>query len=80
MRTAKVVRNVPETRRECDQLFYGRMCADCAYGGSTESSNLNGALRIKCGIRERFYEQDVNDGKLEKCTDSNNEEYYKEVY
>ena len=63
MRTAKVMRNVPETRRECDQLFYGRMCADCAYGGSTESSNLNGALRIKCGIRERFYEQDEKENQ-----------------
>jgi hypothetical protein len=80
MRTAKVVRNVPETRQECDQLFYSKRCADCAYGGSTKSADLgNGALWVKCSIRERFYEQDVKEGKLIKCADSNNEEFYKET-
>jgi hypothetical protein len=71
MKTIKVSRKKPRTFYDCDQLVYSNRCGECAHG------DYKGHV---CPQREAFLDVAVKAGILEKCTDSNGEKFYREIY
>ncbi|MDD4720687.1 MAG: hypothetical protein PHQ88_07515 [Bacteroides sp.] len=71
MQLIKVERKRPETFKECDQLLFCNNCRNCAFG------DYKGPA---CEQRKIFINAAIKAGKLVLCTDSNNEEVYREVY